>query len=558
MKENTSLSIRFISLMLLITALVSVDAAAQKINTKQLTADYDRMLSEKFRQGETGCAALVAKDGQIIYKKAFGMADLELNVPMQPDMVFRIGSITKQFTAVAILQLMEQGKLSLQDDITKYIPDYPTHGYNITIEHLLTHTSGIKSYTNVPEFQKYVRQDMKPEEAINTFRNLPMEFAPGTKWNYNNSGYFLLGYIIEKVSGKTYQEYIDENFFKPLGMTGSCYGNDSRIIKNRASGYQPGKDGVQNADFLSMLLPFSAGAIQSTVEDLFKWSQAVHSYKLVSKESLDKAFTEYKLANGKGTGYGYGWFLSQLQGSKTIEHGGGINGFLTNAIYFPEEDLFVALFSNSTSVGPDFTSQKMAALALGKPLKDTPINIDEATLGLYVGVFKNEDGKEITISRDSSHLTVLRPGSPVREIIPVEEDRFLLDDSFISLSFSRDAAGKISRVIIDDRGKVTEWIRTDKAVEAKKVVEVDESLLMKYAGEYELQPGFTITFTCEGKKLFTQATGQERFEIFPESNTKFFLKVVDAQVEFIQDESGKYNKIILYQGGRSMEAKRIR
>nr|MCU0366897.1 beta-lactamase family protein [Bacteroidales bacterium] len=265
MKENTSLSIRFIGLMLIITAFVSVDAAAQKINTKQLTAEYDRMLSEKFRQGETGCAALVAKDGQIIYKKAFGMADLELNVPMQPDMVFRIGSITKQFTAVAILQLMEQGKLSLQDDITKYIPDYPTHGYNITIEHLLTHTSGIKSYTNVPEFQKYVRQDMKPEEAINTFRNLPMEFAPGTKWNYNNSGYFLLGYIIEKVSGKTYQEYIEENFFKPLGMTGSCYGNDSRIIKNRASGYQPGKDGVQNADFLSMLLPYSAGAIQSTV-----------------------------------------------------------------------------------------------------------------------------------------------------------------------------------------------------------------------------------------------------------------------------------------------------
>ena len=178
MKENTSLCIRFISLMLLITAFVSVDANAQKINTKQLTADYDRLLSEKFRQGETGCAALVAKDGQIIYKKAFGMADIELNVPMQPDMVFRIGSITKQFTAVAILQLMEQGKLSLQDDITKYIPDYPTHGYNITIEHLLTHTSGIKSYTNVPDFQKYVRQDMKPEEAINTFKNLAYGVCP--------------------------------------------------------------------------------------------------------------------------------------------------------------------------------------------------------------------------------------------------------------------------------------------------------------------------------------------------------------------------------------------
>jgi CubicO group peptidase (beta-lactamase class C family) len=558
MKDNTSLRLRYLGLVFLVTALISFDLAAQKVNTKLLTAEYDRMLSEKFKPGETGCAALVAMNGKIIYRKAFGMANLELNVPMQPDMVFRIGSITKQFTAVAILQLMEQGKLSLQDEITKYIPDYPTHGYKITIEHLLTHTSGIKSYTNVSDFQKYVRQDMKPEEAINTFRNQPMEFAPGTKWNYNNSGYFLLGYIIEKVSGKTYQEYLDENIFKPAGMTGSCYGNDTKIIKNRASGYQPGKDGVQNADFLSMLIPYSAGAIQSTVEDLFKWNQAVHSYKLVSKESLDKAFTEYKLANGKGTGYGYGWFLSQLQGSNTIEHGGGINGFLTNAIYFPDEDLFVALFSNNTAIGPDFTSQKMAALALGKPLIDKPIIVDEATLDLYVGVYKNEDGKEATISRDSTQLSVLRPGSNRKEIIPVGKDRFLFAESFVSLTFKRDAAGKISGIVLDDRGKVTEWAKTDKAVEVKKTVEVDEALLDKYAGEYELQPGFTITFTREGKSLFTQATGQAKFELFAESSTKFFLKVVDAQVEFIADETGKINKMILYQGGRSMEAKRIR
>ena len=272
---------------------------AQAKDDKQLTAEFDKLLSEQFKTNETGCAALVARNGQIIYKKAFGMANLELNIPMQADNIFRIGSITKQFTSVAILQLMEQGKLSLQDDITKFIPDYPTHGHHITIEHLLTHTSGIQSYTGMKDFGEIMRKDMKPEELVAHFKNQPMEFAPGTKWNYNNSGYFLLGYIIEKITGKTYPQYVEEVFFKPLGMANSYYGSDSKIIKNRASAYEKGKDGFQNAEPLSMTLPYSAGSIQSTVEDLFKWHQAVHAYKLVKKETLDKAFTKYKLNNVK-------------------------------------------------------------------------------------------------------------------------------------------------------------------------------------------------------------------------------------------------------------------
>jgi CubicO group peptidase (beta-lactamase class C family) len=189
--KNAGSGISFLILPVLFIAL-SCNSFAQTAASKQMTAEFDKVLSAQFKPGETGCAALVAKKGQIIYKKAFGMANLELNVPMQPDMVFRIGSITKQFTAVAILQLMEQGKLSLQDEITKFIPDYPTQAYKITIEHLLTHTSGIRSYTSVPEFQKYMRTDMKPDEVINLFKNQPMEFVPGTKYNYNNSGYFLL------------------------------------------------------------------------------------------------------------------------------------------------------------------------------------------------------------------------------------------------------------------------------------------------------------------------------------------------------------------------------
>lgn len=554
--KNTKLTVTL--LLSLMIAFIAADIDAQSLTSKQLTAEYDKILSEQFKPGETGCAALVAKNGQVIYRKAFGMADLELNVPMQPDMVFRIGSITKQFTAIAILQLMEQGKLSLQDEITKFIPDYPMHGHSITIEHLLTHTSGIKSYTNVPEFQKFIRTDMKPEEVIDLIKSKPMEFAPGTKFNYNNSGYFLLGYIIEKVSGKSYQEYIQENFFTPLGMTSSLYGDDTKIIKQRASGYQPGKEGTVNADYMSMLLPYAAGSIMSTVDDLYKWNRAVHSFRLVSKETLEMAHAPYKLSNGKSTGYGYGWFLSELQGSPTIEHGGGINGYLTSSVYLPDEDVFVALFSNSNAKAPEFASLKMAALAIGKPLKTAAIPLEEAALREYQGLYANEESREAKIELDEGKLVVARSGGSRRVLIPVERDMFLVENTFTSMKFSRDAAGKITTVAFNDRGDVTEWKKSDKPLEEKKTLVVEEALLEKYVGEFEIQPGFSIVFTREGNRLFTQATGQAKFEVFPESETKFFLKVVDAQVEFIADGDGRFNKIILHQGGQKIEGKRVR
>lgn len=541
-----------------ITLFITVTLAAQPLNLKKLPADYDKVLSEQFKPGETGCAVLVARDGQVIYRKAFGMADLELNVPMRPEMVFRIGSITKQFTAIAILQLMEQGKLSLQDQITKYIPDYPMHGHSITIEHLLTHTSGIKSYTNVPEFESMVRTDMTPEEVIEKIKPLPMEFAPGTKWNYNNSGYFLLGYIIEKVSGLKYAEYLQENFFVPLGMTSTLYGDDTRIVMNRASGYQPGGNGTVNADYMSMTIPYSAGSIMSTVDDLYKWNRALLGLKLVKKETLEKAWTGYRLADGEDTHYGYGWFMSEIQGSPTIEHGGGINGYLSASIYLPREDVFVALFSNNNAKAPEFSAIRLAALAIGKPVPATEIVISEEALKEYDGIYVNEKGTEMTILLADGKLSIVRPGGSRRKMMPVEKDRFILENSLMFATFSRDDSGKVISVKTDDRGEAVKWTRTDKKTEVKKEKFLPEELLDKYVGEYQIQPGFIIAFTREGNRLFTQATGQGKFEIFAETETKFFLKVVDAQVEFVADPDGKVNKMILYQGGQTIEGKRVR
>ncbi len=344
-------------------------AFAQQKNDKQLSTDFDKMLSEQYKTNEPGATALVARNGQIVYKKAFGIANLEYNIPMQIDNVFRIGSISKQFTAVAILQLMEQGKLNLQDSINKFIPDYPTHGHKITIEHLLTHTSGIQNYTVKKDFGEKMTLDLTPTELIEYFKNEPMEFAPGTKWNYSNSGYYLLGYIVEKVSGKTYTQYVEENFFKPLGMTNSFSNNDMKIVKNRAGAYyNTDDDGFINTHNFNYNLATGGGSIQSTVEDLFKWHQALHTYKLVKKESLNKAFTKYKLTDGKETQYGYGWELKDIQGSPTIEHGGLSPGFLTNSVYLPKEDVFVAVFSNCACNTPVEIVDNMATLAIGKTI----------------------------------------------------------------------------------------------------------------------------------------------------------------------------------------------
>ncbi|WP_428657922.1 serine hydrolase [Runella sp.] len=527
--------------------------------TPALTAEFDKLLLEQFKPTESGATALISQKGKIIYHKAFGQANLELNVPMQTPMIFRIGSITKQFTAVAILQLMEQGKLSLQDEITKFIPDYPTHGHKITIEHLLTHTSGIKSYTDMKEFGDIIQKDKTPEELIAFFKNQPMDFAPGTQWHYNNSGFFLLGYIIEKVSGKTYPDYVEQVFFKPLGMTNSYYGNDAKLIKNRAAGYERGKDGIQNASAMSMTLPYAAGSIQSTVEDLWKWHQAVHAYQLVKKETLDQAFVPYKLTNGKATNYGYGWFLGDVQGSSTIEHGGGINGFLTSSIYLPKEDVFVTVFSNSTAKSPDNVAAKLAAWAIDKPYNFKEVTLDENTLKSYAGVYENPEGGQRIITLDNGKLYSQRTAGSKSQIKPYEKDKFFFESSLSFLNFQRNVNEMVTGVISSQRGAQTMlWNKTDKPIPTRMEQKVEEVILEQYIGDYQLAPGFILTITKEGQRLFGQATGQGKNELFAESPTKFFLKVVDAQVEFFKNESGKVDKLILYQGGQKMEGKKTK
>lgn len=541
----------------ILTILLSV-FLAQSLNAQKLTKEYDVLMSEVFKDDGPGAVALVVKDDKVVYRKAFGMANLELGVEMKPDNIFRIGSITKQFTASAILKLRDEGKLSLDDDITKYVEDYPTHGHEITLKHLLTHTSGIKSYTGMKEWDGEVRKkDFTPEELIEFFKNQPMDFKPGEEWRYNNSAYFILGYIIEVVSDMSYGEYIDSAFFKPLEMNSSYYGSTSRIIKNRAYGYNKNDDGYINADFLSMTQPYAAGSLLSTVDDLYKWYSAVMDDKVISKESREEAHSTYNLNNGEKTGYGYGWGIGNIQGSLNISHGGGINGFLTSSMYLPEEKLFVAIFSNCNCNPPGSIATKMAALALGKPFDWKPITLSNDTMKEYEAVYETDKEEQRIITFKEGQLFSLRTGGSKYKIYPFEEDKFFFDGGGVTtLHFVRNENGEIVSVTSKSTGYDMNWKRTNKPIPSIEEIELDDSVTDKYLGKYELSPTFILSIFREEGKMFAQATGQNKIEILPYEKNKFSLVDVDAKLTFNMDENGEVTSLTLHQGG-DHEAKKI-
>lgn len=346
-------------LILLVTLLINF---TNNLYSQNIESTVDSLLLEQFPPNGPGATFLIAKDGNVIYSKSFGLSNLELNTKMRTENVFEIGSMTKQFTAVSILMLVEQGKISLTDEITKFIPDYPINGQKITVHHLLNHTSGIKSYTSIKKLYSIDRNDLTLLELIDFFKNEPMDFNPGEKYKYNNSGYILLGYIIEKTSGLSYEDFISKNIYEKLNMKNSSYANHRKIIKNRASGYHK-KETYQNSRYISYSLSHAAGVLMSTVGDLNIWQQALITNKLLKKETLQKAFTNYTLNNGEKINYGYGWKIKALENEPSYEHSGFIFGFKSMGVYLPKSNVYVVGLSNCDCNSPTKITRELAKLA---------------------------------------------------------------------------------------------------------------------------------------------------------------------------------------------------
>lgn len=440
-------NIRHLILLLLLTS----NLFGQTQTNNSLNAKLDGLYNTFFTKEGVGCVTLISKNGKIIYEKSFGKADIESNASASPESVFRIGSMTKQFTALAILQLYEQGKLDLNDEIQKFIPEFPIQNKKITIENLLTHTSGIKNLTEI-EGLEIKQNPYTVKELIDLFKHKPLDFPTGDKYNYTNSGYILLGLIIEKISGKKYAEYISSNIFKKIGMANSFYDNSTIIIKNRAKGYDLDTTlKIVNTSFLNTTFPYAAGGLLMTVGDYFKWHQAIRSNKLIKKETLQKALTPFKLNDGTFTKYGYGWAFEDLLGSKAIEHGGYINGFTSKELYLPQEDILVVTFSNGSFVNINGLTDQAAAIVAAKPQLNV-INVSDKIKKKYIGtyVFSKDNPSNLKIYEQKGKLFFKVSEEPLAwEIHFIKENEFICYEAFhISQILIKNKKGEIDYLII--------------------------------------------------------------------------------------------------------------
>lgn len=413
-----------------------------------------------------GLCVLVARDAKIVFQGALGLADVESGRKLDTSSKFRIGTVTKQFTAAAILKLVEAGELSVDDTLDKYLPKYPGIA-DVTIHQLLSHTSGIPSYTDDPAFYETVTKPTTEEALIATFAGKELEFDPGSEFRYSNSGYFLLGHIVGKVSGMPLDEYLRETFFEPLGMTDTGMHHVGLELENEALGHSVQGAFVTRAVDWAMSRAGGAGALYSTVGDLMKWNEALFSGKVLKEETLRKAFTAVKQSGGS-TQYGYGWMIGRQRGLPIISHAGGLNGFQSNLVRFPEQKVTIVALHNASPAVPDLT----------------PTNITAQLADLYL-------------------WQEMEP----RETFEVNPN-------------------------------------------------VSPDVFDRYVGRYDYG-GAIMSVSKEGDQLFAQLTGQPRFEIFPTSETKFFWKVVNANIEFLLDEDGNCVKVHHVQGTNNFVAKKL-
>jgi CubicO group peptidase (beta-lactamase class C family) len=430
------------------------DEAATKARLDQIANSY--MANNAFMG-----TVLVVEGDRVLLDKGYDMANLEWQVPNVPDAEFRLGSLTKQFTATLILLLQQDGKLNVNDPVSKYITNAPPAWAKITLANLLSHTSGIPSFTGFKEFQAWAMNPHTPEEELAFFRDKPLEFEPGSKFEYSNSNYIVLGVVIEKVSGRKYADLLHERIFDPLGMKATGLDSDELVLPKRAEGYHPGPHGLEVARSESMTIPWSAGAIYSTTGDLLKWEHGLFGGKVLNSDSLKLMTTPVK------GNYGFGVFIENRDGVRVISHGGGIEGYNTSLKYAPDKQIAVVVLSNVNGMAPDTMSNQLMDTVLGK--------------------------KVVLASERTS------------EPIAKEE-------------------------------------------------------LPKFVGVYDLFPNFSITVAVAGDHLTGQGTGQPAFDLAYEGtkdgHPKFFIKQVDAEIEFVPDASGTITSMILHQNGQNLPGKK--
>ena len=430
-----------------------------------LQSKVDALFEGNIGKDTPGAAVLTARDGKILLEKGYGLAQIDGQVPITCDTRFRIGSITKQFTAAAILKLQEQGRLSTSDPISMYIQDWPK-GREVTLRHLLNHSSGIHNYTSKPGFQTNVAVATTLDALIESFKYDPYDFNPGDKFHYSNSGYVLLGHIIEKVTGETYASYLRRTLFEPLGMTNTGVYLSGAAITNEALGYSYEKGAVRRSLDWEMSNVAAAGNLYSTAKDLFRWNEALFNGKVLSAASTRAAFTVGVLAgddplNPEDTGYGFGWTVDRLNGLREISHGGELAGFGSYLLRIPDKNLTVIVLLNCVPQLPNLQqwslARDIARRALGAELppqeKAKPgTNLSSGAIDAIVGRYDMGGGMILTVSRENDRVFAEITGRKKVEILPQSDRTFIVSGGGAEATFVRNTKGQVGKAILKQGG----------------------------------------------------------------------------------------------------------
>jgi CubicO group peptidase (beta-lactamase class C family) len=426
--------------------------AAQVVSSGDLAKKVDEYMKACVKEGNFSGTVLMARKGKILISKGYGMANYELNVRNLPSTKLRLGSITKQFTAMAVMQLQERKRLSVHDPLSKYIPDYP-QGDKITIHHLLTHTAGIPNLTSLPEFRTYMVNPSPVQKTIDLFKNKTLDFTPGEKYKYSNSGYIILSYVIEKASGQSYESFVSENIFKPLNMKNSGYDHQDIILKNRASGYGLTDEGLMNAPYIDMSIPSGGGALYSTVGDMYLWDRSLYKEMLVSRESLNAMFTPYK------EGYGYGWIIANLNGRKIVTHNGSVNGFVTHIARYVDDDACIVILSNIENSPINEISRDLKAILFGEkyeiPKVHKAVSIDAAIYDAYVGQYEINPKFVLSVTKERDRLFIQGTGQGKIRLYPESTVKFFMKLVTGEVTFVKDGKGEVIQLVIRQLGQNT-------------------------------------------------------------------------------------------------------
>lgn len=543
------------------TVIITTPEKLAELSTEE---HFDRYLTAMEKNKGFRGAVLVAKEGEILFNKGYGYANYEEKIKNTPDTLFAIGSITKQFTAMAIMQLYEKGLLDLEDAVSKYLPDV-IEGDNITIRHLLTHTSGLVNYTDFLLEMVEAPEDTSIDFVLGLFKDEPLIFEPGTQWQYSNSGYVLLGYIVEKVSGVSYDEYLKENIFKPLEMnnTGTYY---DKMEEDYAIGYMGITELTPvHEDEIVLKIAYGAGNILSTVNDLYKWDRALQTEKLVKKETLDMIFDiQEKMPESDMytfDGYGFGWFVeNNPELGKIVSHGGNTLSYSAQLSKYVDKDITIIITTNAGSyvLGP--VEETLVDILMGNsyelPESLVEIELDAEVLKEYTGIYEYTKGFNIVITESEGQLYAQLPGQVKAEIYPKSQTEFFYKVIDAKITFNTDDNGKITGLVFEQGNTILETTRVGDAPQ-REIADIDKEIYEKYVGEYEIENIGIITVSVEDEKLYARLTGQVKLEILPMSETEFFYKDIQAEIDFVVANDGTVKGLVLKQEGLMFMAKKI-